>query len=182
VAVRHEIGERTVGDRCHRQRALPPTPPPPTPPARTAADTTTTRPGSTDGHTSPRGGSTEAGLLRMHGYRTSRRVAPLPWAGAVELESDITPGGCHGTVPAKPVGGQEARAETRRSGRSIRTLSTVVVAVCRVLSLARNRNRCWTALSNRPLDLSLWGGRAGWREANAKFTTDTLAPPGGVGP
>ena len=69
------------------------------------------------------------GCFGLHGYRTSRRVAPLPWAGAVELESDITPGGCHGTVPAKPVGGQEARAETRRSGRSIRTLSTVVVAV-----------------------------------------------------
>ena len=77
-------------------------------------------------------------------------------------------------------------------------------------SLARNRNRCWTASSDRPLDLSLcavaitagtvgpvrhgevcpadeqtratWGGRAGWREVNAELTTDTLAPPGGVSP
>ena len=66
----------------------------------------------------------------MHGYR---RVAPLPWAEAVELESDITRGGCHGTVPARLVVGQEARAETRLAGRSIRTISTVVVAVSRVL-------------------------------------------------
>ena len=70
----------------------------------------------------------------MHGYR---RVAPLPWAEAVELESDITRGGCHGTVPARLVVGQEARAETRLSGRSIRTISTVVVAVSRVRATAQ---------------------------------------------
>ena len=198
---RHEIGERTVGTgatvKAHRRQH---------PPARTATDTTTTHPG--------------------------RQMAThLPGAAALRLGcfgcatvTDISPGctvalGCHRvgigyhTRGLSWDGFRQGSLSDKRRGLKRAALAAASEPsrpswsqFLGFYSLARNRNRRWTALSDRPLDLSLcavtitagtvgpvrqgevcpadeqtratWDGRAGWREVNTELTTDTLAPAG----
>lgn len=161
---------------------------------------------STDGHTSPRGGSTEAGLLRMcHGYRHLaglHRCPGLPssW-NRISHEGVVMGRFRQGSLSDKRRGLK--RAALTAAPEPSRPAWSQFLGF---YSLARNRNRRWTALSDRPLDLSLcavtitagtvgpvrhgevcpadeqtratWGGPAGWREVNAELTTDTLAPAG----